>query len=203
MFKSLFLSLAFMSSLSSPISVGESVFVLSNSAYIYSAPSFSSEKLLQLDRGDKLTLLSDELSNSFYYVSFESADEELTGYVFSEIVGPLADSQEVVLSCNATILNSAAILALTDDTELCKLEKGKRVFLYEGYDKEQSFQSVKFELDGKIFVGRVKIENVKPDGVNTALIVSVTAIIALVSIIIILLGITKKKRHKKLKFENA
>ena len=78
-------------------------------------------------------------------------------------------------------------------------KKGTRVFLYEGYDKEKDFLALKFENEGEIVVGYVSIENLKPDGVNYALIVSITAIIALVSIIIILLNVTKKKRHKKLK----
>lgn len=196
--KSLLLSLML---LVSPLaaSVGGEVFVLADSTPIYAEASYSAEQLATAEFNDALTLLSNEEFNGFYYISFNLQDQIISGYVPIEIVGEKAEEQDLVLSYNATLLNNADILSATDDTVLCTLEKGVRVFLYEGYNQKADYLPVRFIHGGELMIGRIKTEDVKPDGVNPALIISITAIVALVTIIIILFGITKKKRHKKLK----
>lgn len=189
--------LLFLSPLSA--SSGGEVFVLSNSTPIYAEASYSAEVLAEASYNDRLTLLSPEEVNGFYFISYSFDNSEVQGYVPIEIVGEKADEQELVLSYNATLLNKADILSPTDDTVLCSLEKGVRVFLYEGYNQKADYLAVRFIHGGELMIGRIKTEDVKPDGVNPALIVSITAIVALVTIIIILFGITKKKRHSKLK----
>lgn len=199
MFKSLAMVLSF--ALISPMNyaVGESVCVLTNSANLYLSPDFSSEIVVELSKDDELTLIDKNQIDGFYYVSFQDNDAVFKGYVFNECVGVIENSQESILSYNATILNDTDVYSISTNETLCKVKKGTRVFLYEGYDKEKDLLAIKFENEGKIIVGYVQIEDVKPDGVNYALIVSITAIVALVSIIIILLNVSKKKRHKKLK----
>ena len=180
-------------------SAGESVYVLSDSTPLYSAPSYSAEQIIELDFNQQLVLLSDETTNDFYYVSVTINDDNFEGYVPAEIVGEKAENQESLLSYNATLLNDAVIYSAIDQSEICTLKKGERVFLYEGYNQKADFLAVRFWHDNKITIGLIKTEDVKPDGVNPALIVSICAIVALVTIIFILFGVTKKKRHKKLK----
>ena len=196
--KSLLLSLLlFISPLATP--AGEQVFVLANSTPIYTEASYSAEQLATAEFNDKLTLLSNEDFNGFYYISFSFEDQNIAGYVPIEIVGEKAEEQDIVLSYNATLLNNAIIYSPTDDSQICTLEKGVRVFLYEGYNQKADYLAVRFIHGGELMIGRIRTEDVKPDGVNPALIVSITAIVALVTIIIILFGVTKKKRQKKLK----
>ncbi len=180
-------------------SFGEHVYVLSDSCPLYSEPTYSAEQITELDFNEELTLLSDEITNGFYYVSVTIENESQQGYVPAEIVGEKAEGQETILSYNATLLNDAVIYSSIDKSEICTLKKGERVFLYEGYNQKADFLAVRFWHENKITIGLIKTEDVKPDGVNPALIVSICAIVALVTIIFILFGVTKKKRHKKLK----
>ena len=191
---SFLLALAMIFTFSSNFVTGQSVFVIPNYAPLYSEPNFESEVLIELEKGTNLEILTEE-ENGFLYVKYN----ETQGYIYYELVGETLNEQEKVLSYNATILNNTTVYSLTSNEKICDLEKGKRVFLYQGYNDDKDMLAIQFEKYGKILYGLVEIENVKPDGVNTALIVSITAIVAIVSIIIILLGITNKKRHKKLK----
>ena len=187
-------ALAMIFTFSSNFVAGQSVFVIPNNASLYSEPNFESEVLIELEKGTNLEILTEE-ENGFLYVKYN----ETQGYIYYEFVGKTLDEQEKVLSYNATILNNSTVYSLTSNEKICDLEKGKRVFLYQGYDKDKEMLAIQFENEGEILFGLIRIEDVKPDGVNTALIVAISAIVAVVSIIIILLGITNKKRHKKLK----
>lgn len=187
-------ALAMILTFSSNFVSGQSVFVIPNTAPLYSEANFQSEVLAELEKGTELKIVLED-QNGFLLVEYN----DMQGYIYSELVGESTQEQDMVLSYNATILNDTKIYSLTTEEIICDLEKGKRVFIYQGYDDDKDMLAVQFEKDGKILYGLVKIEDVKPDGVNTALIVSITAIVAIVSIIIILLGLSNKKRHKKLK----
>lgn len=196
--KSLLLSLMM---LLSPFSfnVDEEVFVVSPTS-LYAEASYSSQVVCQLDYNDSLIVLQDA-ENGFLKVKVNENDLNVQGYVQADLVAKKSEAQDVILSYNATMLEDAEVFSVTDDQQIGQIKKGTRVLLTNGYDKDTDFLQIKYAADGKIVLGRVKTEFVKPDGVNAALIVSITAIVALVTIIIILFGITKKKRHKKLKNE--
>lgn len=195
--KAFLLVVSVMMAVSGGYSAGDELFVIANSAFLYAAPSLSSERLLQLEKSETVTLIS-ETENGFLQVEYNGVQ----GYVYSELVGEVLPEQDIIPTFNATMLNDADVFSLTSDEVIAHIQSGVRVFLYEGYDDEKDFLAIQFEEGGEVLYGRVRIEDVKPDGVNTALIVAITAIVAIVSIIIILLGITKKKRHKKLKSQD-
>ena len=188
----------------SPLLAGanKEVFVLADTTCIFEEASYSSSQLAELEYGDQLTLLEEEITNGFYHVEFVENEMAIQGYVPADIVGEKPDEQDVIIGYNASLLQDAEVLSLTDDKPICTLKKGTRVFLYEGYDKSLDTLSIKFYHEGKVLLGKVSTDAVKPDGVNPGLIVAIMAIVAIVTIIIILFGITKKKRHKKLKTEN-
>lgn len=192
--KSLLLALCLMVSPLS-LSAGEEVFVVANSANIYAEASYSSEVVISVEYGQALTMLDEQNFDGFYYVSVNSS--ALQGYVPADLVGQRVQDQDVVLSYNATILQNTQVMALTSDDVLCEIARGERVYLYEGYNRDADFLAVSFVKDGNVIVGRVNTDYINPDGVNAALIVSITAIVALVTIVIILLGISKKKQKKK------
>ncbi len=185
----------------SPLSanVGSEVYLLTDSAYVYADADYASEKIAEVHYNDKFTIQDSETTNGFYYISFTLNEVAATGYISADVVGEKAPAQDVVLSYNAKMLNDSTVLNITDDSEICSIKKGQRVLLFEGYSNKTDYVAVKFVQDGKVIIGKVKTEDVKPDGVNSALIISLTAITALVSVVLILLGITKKKRHKLLK----
>lgn len=180
-------------------STGSDVFLLTDSAYIYAEANYASDQLAEIKYGDKLTLENDEMTNGFYNVTFTKDDVSVTGYINADLVGEKAESQDVVLSYNAKISNDTIVYNIADDSELCTIKKGTQVLLFEGYSNKKDYLPVKFVADGKVIIGKVLTADIKPYGVNSALIISLSAIMALVSVILILLGITKKKRHKNLK----
>lgn len=185
----------------SPLSanVGSEVYLLTDSAYVYADADYASEKIAEVHYHDKFTIQDSETTNGFYYISFTLNEVATTGYISADVVGENAPAQDVVLSYNAKMLNDSTVLNITDGSEICSIKKGQRVLLFEGYSNKTDYVAVKFVQDGKVIIGKVKTEDVKPDGINSALIISLTAITALVSVVLILLGITKKKRHKLLK----
>lgn len=185
----------------SPMSASTSseFFLLTDNAYVYAEASYASEQLAEIKYGDKLTLESQEKTNGFYYISFVKDETAIFGYVNADLVGEKAEAQDVILSYNAKIATDTIVYNISNDSELCTIKKGTQVLLFEGYSNKKDYLPVKFVADGKVIIGKVKTEDVAPYGVNSALIISVTAIMALVSVAMILFGITKKKRHKNLK----
>lgn len=184
----------------SPLSAASNeVYLLTDSAFIYAEADYSSEQLVEVSYGDKFTLEQTETTNGFYYITYVKGEVAVTGYINADLVGEKAPAQDVVLSYNAKITADSIVYSITDDSEIGTIAKGTQVLLFEGYSNKKDYLPVKFVQGGKVVIGKVRTENVKPYGVNTALIVSLTAITALVSVALILLGITKKKRHKNLK----
>lgn len=173
----------------SPLSLeaGCELTVISDNCPIYETASFSSTIIETAVHGDKLEFI--EQAGNFYFVNFG----EISGYVSMENIGQVQPPQDIILTYNATTLTDSPIYNPNNNEVIATIKKGTRVLLYEGYDKKSDFLAVKFNIDGKVMIGRIATENVKPDGVNVALIVSISAIVALVSIIFILFGITKKK----------
>lgn len=182
--------------MTTPLSAASSdVFLLTDSAYIYAEADYSSEQLVEVSYGEKMTLESDQITSGFYYVTFVQNEESFTGYINADVVGQKADSQDVVLSYNASMSADAEVFNISDGSKICDIKKGEKVLLFEGYSNKKDELAIKFVRDGKVIIGKVRTECVKPYGVNSALIISLTAITALVSVTLILLGITKKKRH--------
>lgn len=191
------LAISFLVSSLGQYTAGETLFVIANTVSLYAAPNFDSEQVLTLKKNDEVVFISEE-ENGFLKVEAEGVE----GYVYSEVVGKELPEQQVILSYNATIINKTDIIDQFSGEVICTVEPGKRIFLYEGYDTEKKYLAVQLEQNGDIIFGLVDINAVKPDGVNVALIVSLSAIVGIVSIMIILLGITKKKRHKRLQMED-
>lgn len=184
----------------SPLSASSSdVFLLTDSAYVYAEADYSSEQLAEVKYGDKFTLEQTETTNGFYYITYIKGEIAITGYINADLVGEKSPAQDVVLSYNAKITSDSTVYSITDSSEIGTIKKGTQVLLFEGYSNKKDYLPVKFVQGGKVVIGKVRTEDIKPYGINSALIISLTAITALVSVTLILLGITKKKRHKNLK----
>ena len=193
----------FLSSVFSGYPIGTTLPVISNYAYMYEQADFSSKKYeFKISKGEKITLLNDELKNDFYYASYKYENVTYSGYVYKDNVSQLSNEQEVILSYNAKIAVDTKIYSITDPSQVL-LSNGKEVvltektevYLYAGYDRKAEYTEIKFSYNGKIEVGYVKTTDITPYGVSPVLIVSLTAIIASVGVIFILLGISKKRKR--------
>lgn len=191
----------FLTSVLSGYPIGTNLPIVSNYAYMYEHPDFASDKYeFKITKGEEITLLDDEIVDDFYYACYKFENVTYNGYVFKDCVSTLTTSQDVILSYNGKIAVDTKIYSIVDpsqvllsDGEEVILKENTEVYIYSGYDRKSEFTAIKFSYNGKIEVGYVKTANITPYGVSPILIVSLTAIIASVGVILILLGISKKR----------
>ena len=175
--------------------------VTTNYAYMYKSPDFNAGKYdFTLDHNDEVYVVDGNLNNDFYLVSYTYNNVSYDGYVYKECLAVLEDEQEVMLVYNAKTAIKTNVYFLNDQGQIdtdgistITLEENTELYLYEGYNRKAEFNAVKFSYEGKIMLGYIRTEDISPYGVSNVLIISITAIIACVSVIMILLGISKKK----------
>lgn len=187
--------------LSCPMSVSyeknTSLSVVTNYAYVYEMPSFTSNKLdLEIKKNEIVVLLDATQHNGFYFVSYNSGEKNYEGYVYKECLAKLEREQELVLTYNAKTSMKTKVFSLSDKSEIVTIEEGTELDLYEGFDRKNEFTKAKFSHNGQIIFGYIKTEDISPYGVSPVLIIALTAIFACVGVIFILLGINKKKLRK-------
>ena len=187
-------------SLSSSFPVGTTLSVITNFAYLYETPSLTSSKYdFQLPKGCEVDLIDEVLTNDFYHVSCTYNNINYQGYIYKENLSKVSSNQDVVLKYNGRIVNKTQIynadmieLKTSDGTNII-LEENHEIYLYEGYDHNAEYNAIKFSYNNEIYLGYVKTYDIAPYGVSTTLIIALTAITSCVGIILILLGINKRK----------
>lgn len=169
--------------------------VIASSCFLYQAPSFESEKV-QVDENDlvfhfgqNLTLLTEE--NNFALVQ---TTEGQTGYVYKYYIAKSEDF-EVYPSFNGSIRTENAVIYNLDFEETnFRAKSGQGVYLYQGFSSEK-FTAVQIVLEnGKLYNGYVLTADLEPNGISSTLIVGITIISAVVTIVLSLLFIRKKKK---------
>lgn len=186
--------------LSSTYSVGTTLSVVTNYTHVYENPSFISNRYyFQLPKGYKVDLLDENLVDNFYHVSFNINDTNYQGYIYKENLSLLSKNQDVVLTYNGRIVNKTQIynfdmseLKTSEGTNII-LNENHEICFYEGYDHKAEYNTIKFSYNNDIYIGYVKTYDSAPYGVNPTLIIALTAIASCVGIILILLGINKRK----------
>lgn len=170
--------------------------VTTNYAYIYEAADFSSPKIdLKLEQGTSVELLQENEINGFYNIKYGA----LEGYMLCECLGKVENEQDVMLVYNAktsvkTVLHAQGADGNVDKSSgILSLDENTEVYLYEGFNGKLEYTKVKLSHNGKMYFGYIKTADISPYGVNNVLIIAITAIIACTSVILILLGISKKK----------
>lgn len=168
-------------------------------SYLYKSPDFSEHYDFKINNQEILTCT--DYQNNFYLVSYTFDEVTYTGYIPSEFASPYIEQQDVLLVYNGKIINSTQVYSASDASlmEGIKLDPNHQVYIYEGFDSKKEFTKIKFSYNNQIVTGMVKTVDVKPNGINKAVIISLSIISALVGIILIMLGLSKKKWHKSLK----
>jgi len=172
--------------------------IVTNYAYMYQDSSFTSNKYeFKIKKNDTVTLVNEEEQNGFYLVNYHFNNENYEGYIYKECLSKLTNSQEVLLSYNAKTSARTMLYSISDKSETdIYIDEATELYLYEGFDRKSEYTAVKFSYDGEIMLGYIKTADISPYGVSNILIISITAIIACVGVILILLGINKKKLRK-------
>ena len=184
----------------SGFNVGDSAYIISSRAYLYSQASFSSEKVMTdgqeivLEHGYTLTILGEQ--DDFLEVSINYNDNDLTGYIYKYYVTS-STSQTVYPVFNGSVRRDAVVYDV-DFSPQYTIKAGQGVYIYNGYDSNKEYTAVQVVLeDGSLYNGYVKTQDLQPQGISPLLIVGITIIAACVTVLLSLIFIKKVKKNKK------
>ncbi len=186
-----------------------------NFCYLYEEPAFTSQKILEengeplrISHKDKLSLeltnsipteYNDEYGMIFYKVESCAGEQLPSAYIFSDFVALSGSDIETYPAYNASINADTKLYLLNgevmEESEI-EIEKGERVYLYEGYNKDLDYIPIAYQRGNSLQYGYVLKDVVAPDGVNPYIIYAVTIAIACIGIIMALLFMKNKKKKK-------
>ena len=186
---------------------------VANYCYLYSSPSFTSSKV-QVDGADVRIMHKDvvvlEIIDSepveypdsegmiFYKVESFQNNAFDSAYIFSDHVTKNASSIETYPAFNASINTATDLMEINGETltPISVLEKGERVYLYEGFNGALTYTPVAVRIDNTLQYGYVFTEHITPDGINPFIIYASIIAVACIGIVIALLFMKNKKWHK-------
>lgn len=173
--------------------------VVANSATIFSEPDFSSTKLKNLTHKDVISVELQETTPVEYgneFVFFKVNFDDIEGYVLSDLLVPKNKTISSIPNFNAQT-NSSCSVYVKNDTEFVKietiLEKGERIFLYEGYSNERDYIAIAYVKNNEIMYGYLQKDVISPDGINPIIITCISLIIAVIGIVFAWVFIKNKK----------
>lgn len=185
--------------------------VSANSAVVFAAPDFSSEKIATLKHKDEIVVLADggapvtEDWNGFQFLKISLQENAIEwaqefGYVFADLVTAKKDEIVAIPNFNAKTNKECQVFSEengafspTSDT----LARGQAIFLYEGFNAKKDFNAIAYVLDGKVLYGFLKTDDISPNGINPVIITCIILIVAVLSIIFAWLFM--KNKHVSLK----
>ncbi len=179
--------------------------VVATNCYLYESPEFtvkmkdSSESNIVLVHGQKLSILTGgQESEDFIYVQV-AFDQLYSGYVYKHYVTTNPIVQDTYPVFNAKVaVEDAIVYDLNKENLLTTLDKGVKLYLYEGYEKKEPFTAVCFAgEDGKLVYGFMKTTDLSPNGINAGVITGIMVIVSCVTIILLLVFMKKIKKKKK------
>lgn len=186
-----------------------------NFCYLYEEPAFTSQKVMN-ENGEPLQVLhkeeiileltnnspteyDDEYGMIFYKVESCAGEQLPSAYIFSDFVAVGGNEIETYPAYNASINADTKLYLLNgevmEESEI-EIEKGERVYLYEGYNKDLDYIPIAYQRGNSLQYGYVLKDVVAPDGVNPYIIYAVTIAIACIGIIMALLFMKNKKKKK-------
>lgn len=186
-----------------------------NFCYLYEEPAFTSQKVVG-ENGEPLQVLHKdeiilELTNNspteyddgygmiFYKVESYAGEQLPSAYIFSDFVALSGSDIETYPAYNASINSNTKLYLLNGETMTeseIEIDKGERVYLYEGYNKDLEYTPIAYQRENSLQYGYVLTDTIAPDGVNPYIIYAVTIAIACIGIIMALLFMKNKKKKK-------
>ena len=186
-----------------------------NFCYLYEEPAFTSQKVVG-ENGEPLQVLHKdeiilELTNNspteyddgygmiFYKVESYAGEQLPSAYIFSDFVALSGSDIETYPAYNASINSNTKLYLLNGETMTeseIEIDKGERVYLYEGYNKDLEYTPIAYQRENSLQYGYVLTDTIAPDGVNPYIIYAVTIAIACIGIIMVLLFMKNKKKKK-------
>ena len=184
----------------SNLSVGDSGYIISSRAYLYSEASFSSEKVMLNDEevvlyhGQNLTIIAEQ--DDFVQIELTYNGENIEGFVYKYYVTNTT-SQTVYPVFNGSVRRDTMVYDV-DFQPQYNIKSGQEVYIYSGYDDDDEYTAVQVVLeDGSLYNGYVLTQDLQPRGVSPLLIVGISIIAACVTVVLSLIFIKKVKKNKK------
>lgn len=188
--------------------------VTANSAVVFEQPDFSSTKLATLKNKDEILLVfsgqnpEEFEGNGFVFfktsTTFETESGQMQGYVLADLVTPKTDVIVSIPHFNAKT-NTTCKVFLKENNEISEseimLEKGTKIFLYEGFNSKSQFTAMAFVHDNQVVYAYLETKNIQPNGVDPLIITCACLILAVLGIIFAWLFM-KNKKAKKVKAKN-
>ena len=195
---------------------GEPIYICTaNFCYLYEEPAFTSQKVmdensepLRIAHKDEIILeltndfpteYADSYGMIFYKVESYAGEQLPSAYIFSDFVAVGGNEIETYPAYNASINADTKLYLLNgevmEESEV-EIERGERVYLYEGYNKDLEYTPIAYQRENSLQYGYVLTDTIAPDGVNPYIIYAVTIAIACIGIIMALLFMKNKKKKK-------
>ena len=177
----------------------KSVIINTCYTYLYKTTDFLEHYEFKITENEIISCIEED--ENFYKVSYSYNQESYMGYVSGEVASIYTPPQQSLLVYNGRISRKTNVYKVTEDETLdgIVLEAGHEIYLYEGFDSKNTYTNIKFNYNGNVLTGRILTKDLSPNGINKAVIISLSIIVALVSVVLILMGLSKKKWHNPLK----
>ncbi len=177
--------------------------ICANSANVYQNCSFSSTVVATLKNKTEISLETDAQTPKVYesdgFCFYKITTPSLEGFVLSEFVALKDEPLSNIPTFNAKTSRDCIILEKTEngfEKTNISLQKGTKVFLYEGYE-EDSVVAISYVFENEVRFGYLQSNDVNPNGINPIIITCICLIVALISIIFALVFMKRKKLKLK------
>ncbi len=182
------------------LDAGATASVIASRCQMYERADFSSQvvtdadgQIIYLRHNQQVEVIS--IEGDFAQVETQ---EDAQGFVYKYYLTQNT-SQVVYPVFNASVIADNAVVYDMDfaDTDF-RLQKGDRVLVYKSFSEKKEYTAVQVVLDdGSLYNGYMLTKEVSPDGISGLLVAGITIIIALVTIVLSIIFIKKKKKDKK------
>lgn len=177
--------------------VQEDTFVVTaNVAVVYAAPDFSSAKIATLSHNSTIKLEMGENGATLFahdgfnfnktQTKFQFEESEVVGFVLADLLTPQSDMLQSIPNFNAKTNASCKVL-FKEENQFVEsdilLEKGEKLFLYEGFDSKSEFTAISFLKDNQVRFGFLQTKYIKPNGINPLLITCGIVVLAVLGIV--------------------
>jgi len=200
-----FIFLCFMTTLGGGIAHAESdttiYMVCANSANVYQSPDLTSDILYTLTHKEKIEVESDgeevkiytNLDYSFYKITTDGKE----GYILADFAVRMVEALQEIPNFNAKTNGPCVVYNKVDEEYVetsISLDKGYKLFLYEGYKSKNPYTAVSFVMDNQVLYGYIESDSVAPNGINPAIITCACLILAILGIMFTFLFIKGRKK---------
>lgn len=175
--------------------------ICANAANVYQTNDLTSTILYTLSHKDKIEIELDgtEAKNYTYdnYFFYKITTPTKEGYILADFVVKTAETLQEIPNFNAKTNGQCTVYNEVEgeyvETSI-SLEKGHKLFLYEGYKSKAPYTAISFVFENQVLYGYVKTDSVAPYGINPAIITCAGLILAILGIMFTFLFIKGRKK---------